>query len=330
LGDSAVSDDGTTVTVNSRDLVQQQALVLNGAISAAISADQNDYAPTGFATCSLLRLSTNNLTTRHITGLAGGVEGRIVFIENVGTSGQGYIVLDADSLSSSDGNQFSFDFQQFPIPPGVVSGRLVGLRYDSTLGSAGAWQVFSVPFPFLIPSPYNQFYNLPALVGETLAGLGTAQTWTAAQTINANLLLGNKITRYNAINTAGWGVAVIQKAARALAQTAAVTTLATYTPTADGSFEVSANVLVTTSTAHNFTVTVAYQDDRGTNRVLTLSFSNLAGTFLTAITNVTGAGPYEGVPLHIRVKANQAITIATTGTFTTVTYDVETILKQTA
>lgn len=118
---------------------------------------------------------------------------------------------------------------------------------------------------------------------------------------------------------------------RSTAQAAAVASVAAVTaPAADGTFLVSANVLVTTSTLHNFTVTCAYTDESNTARTLTLSFSTLAGVFGTAIANAGGAVPYEGVPMHIRVKASTAITIATTGTFTTVTYNVEGLIRQIA
>lgn len=135
----------------------------------------------------------------------------------------------------------------------------------------------------------------------------------------------NKFTKYDNIATTGKGIPSIYGYARAATgRTAAVASVATYTlPAADGSFLISANVLVTTSTLHNFTVTVAYTDDGNTARTETLPFSVLAGTFITAITNASGAVPYTGIPIHIRAKASTAITIATTGTFTTVTYNVE-------
>jgi hypothetical protein len=141
-----------------------------------------------------------------------------------------------------------------------------------------------------------------------------------------------KLSNYNSIATAGWGVPAIYGSGRSTAQTAAVASVATYTVgAADGSFEVSANVLVTTATAHSFNVTVAYTDEGNTARTVTLNFSTLAGVISNAaITNVAGAVPYDGVPLHIRCKASTAITIATTGTFTTVTYNVEGIIKQTS
>lgn len=120
---------------------------------------------------------------------------------------------------------------------------------------------------------------------------------------------------------------------RSVAQNAAVASVAAYTIGAsDASFIISMNVLVTTSTLHNFTCECAYTDESNVARVLTLNFTQLAGNFLTAITNVTGAGPYEGVPLHIRAKASTTITLRTqaAGTYTTVTFNVEGLITQSA
>lgn len=117
---------------------------------------------------------------------------------------------------------------------------------------------------------------------------------------------------------------------RLTGKTAAQASVVTFTPPSDGSFIVSANVLVTTATLHNFTVTCAYTDEGNTARTMTLPFSVLAGTFVTAITNASGTVPYEGIPAHIRVKGGTAITVATVGTFTTVTYNVEGSITQIA
>lgn len=119
--------------------------------------------------------------------------------------------------------------------------------------------------------------------------------------------------------------------ARSVAQTAAVTSVVAWTVGAnDGSFLVSSNVLVTASVTHSFSITVSYTDEGNTARVLTLNFSQLTGTFLTAITNVQGVGAYEGIPLHIRCKAATTITIGSTGTFTSVTYNAEGAITQIA
>lgn len=118
---------------------------------------------------------------------------------------------------------------------------------------------------------------------------------------------------------------------RSTGQTAAVASVATYTlGGSDASYEVSANVLVTTSSAEAFTVTCAYTDESNTARTQTMPFVLLAGTTAAAINFGQGAVPYEGIPIHLRCKASTTITIATTGTFTGATYNVEGIIKQTA
>ncbi len=117
---------------------------------------------------------------------------------------------------------------------------------------------------------------------------------------------------------------------RVTAQTAANASVSTYTLGAtDASYEVSANVLVTTSSAEAFTVTVDYTDEGNTARTITLNFQIVAGTISTAINFANGAIPYHGLISHIRCKASTAITVKTTGTFTGATYNVEGIIKQT-
>lgn len=102
------------------------------------------------------------------------------------------------------------------------------------------------------------------------------------------------------------------------------TSLAAYTVGAsDETLIVSANILITASTVHSFSTTVSYTDESNTARVLTLNFSQLTGTFVTTLTNALGASAYEGVPVHIRAKSGTTVTVATTGTFTTVTYNFE-------
>lgn len=147
------------------------------------------------------------------------------------------------------------------------------------------------------------------------------------------LTIPGLVSSYNGTATAGAGLTVVQKEARAVAQTAAISGSSLYSLTvgaADSSFLVSANVLITTSTAFTFAVTVSYTDEGNTSRVLTLSFMQLGGTIIQAITNVTGAGPYEGLTALIRCKAATAITMQTVGTFTTVTYNVEGLVAQVA
>jgi len=67
------------------------------------------------------------------------------------------------------------------------------------------------------------------------------------------------VNKYNSVATVGWGVPAIYGRGRSTAQTAAVASVATYTVgAADGSFFVSANILVTTATLHSFTCSDIY------------------------------------------------------------------------
>ena len=150
--------------------------------------------------------------------------------------------------------------------------------------------------------------------------------------INTALTAG-KLTTYNNVATAGWGVPAIYSHGRVEATTnARAAAAATYTVgAADGSFRVSGNVLVTTSTTHSFSLDVSYTDESNVARGLILPMAQLAGAFVTGglITNVTGAGPYESPAMHIRCKAATSITIrVSAGTFTTVVYNSEGLIEQ--
>ena len=169
--------------------------------------------------------------------------------------------------------------------------------------------------------------TLAKLAKNTTATRYLSNTGTSNNPAWAQVNLANGVT--GTLPLANGGFTVTN--GRSTAQTAAVASVATTTlGGSDGSFVVSANVLVTTSTTHNFTVTCAYTDEGNTARTLTFNFSSLAGVIATTIINTGGAVPYEGVPMHIRCKASTAITIATTGTFTTVTYNVEGSIVQIA
>lgn len=161
--------------------------------------------------------------------------------------------------------------------------------------------------------------------------IGMTSTPSATLHVGGTTKLNGKITSYNSVTTAGNGVVAIVANGRSTAQTAAVATVTSYTVGAsDSTFEVSANVLVTASTTHNFAVTAAYTDESNTARTLSLDFQLVAGTIAAAIMDVNGAVPYHGFTSTIRAKAGTTITIATSGTFTSVTYNVEGIIKQIA
>lgn len=137
---------------------------------------------------------------------------------------------------------------------------------------------------------------------------------------------GDKIVNYNNIATTGWGVPAIYGSGRFTAQTAAKASVATYTVgAADGSFIISANANITAFVAGTFNVTCTYTDETNTSQTLKLNFSSVTGTLGIAL---AATGPFEGIPAHIRAKTGTTITIATSGTFTSLTYNVEGAIQQ--
>lgn len=158
---------------------------------------------------------------------------------------------------------------------------------------------------------------------------------TTALTLDSsqNAQLAKKITSYNGVATAGWGVPAIQSAGRVTAQAAANASIATYTVgAADGSFRVSANMNVSASTALNTTLQCTYTDESNTARTMIFPIQQLTGSFIAGGL-ITGTGAWESPALHIRCKTATAITILTaggTGTFTGVTYTAEGSIQQIA
>lgn len=105
------------------DLVVQRTAKFTGAISPTqISSNQNDYAPTSFSTAFSLRLSSD--ASRNVTGLAGGAEGRLVVLHNVGSFD---IVLKNESGSSTSTNRFALG-----LDVTIPSGGSFSIQYDGT------------------------------------------------------------------------------------------------------------------------------------------------------------------------------------------------------
>ncbi|MBA4173806.1 MAG: hypothetical protein C0511_14430 [Hyphomicrobium sp.] len=99
-------------------------LLLAGDISpASIGANQNDYAPTGHATASVLRLAAS--AAYDITGLAGGADGRIVTLINIGAN---TITLRNESASSVAGNRYAGG----GTDAALAASDTITLIYDST------------------------------------------------------------------------------------------------------------------------------------------------------------------------------------------------------
>lgn len=97
----------------------------------------------------------------------------------------------------------------------------------------------------------------------------------------------------------------------------------------DGSFEVSANMNVTAAASISTSLSCAYTDETGTLQTMIFPIQQGAGTFVAAGA-ITGTGPWETPVMHLRCKASTTISISvSSGTFSSVTYNAEGIIKET-
>lgn len=105
-----------------------QTLRWTGVITPTqLTSDVNDYNPTGLANTLVIRQSTDG-TTRQITGLQGGVDGRIIIIRAIGGAG---LFLAAEHGGSSAANRFTWHGNGSGVymPPNSA----IELIYDGTL-----------------------------------------------------------------------------------------------------------------------------------------------------------------------------------------------------
>lgn len=176
----------------------------------------------------------------------------------------------------------------------------------------------------------------------TLTGLLQGNGTSAVTAITNSTTVGQTL-RVTGSNTYGWGALDLADAdavtgslpygnggrdvvtGRVTAQTAAVASVATLTVGgADASYEISGNILVTTSSAEAFSISVDYTDETNTARNAIIPIIRAStGAWITQTISATGAVAYPGGHVQIRAKASTAITIKTSGTFTGCTYNVE-------
>ena len=115
---------------------------LTGDISPAqITADQHNYNPAGLASASTVRLTSD--ASRNITGLQGGLDGRLLLIHNVGTNA---IVLKDESASSTAANRFALNSDIT-----LEADQCAVLQYDST---SSRWRMAAGPTAILVNSAF--------------------------------------------------------------------------------------------------------------------------------------------------------------------------------
>ena len=108
-------------------------MALTGIISPAqITADQHDYNPANLPVASTLRLVSD--APRSITGLAGGAQGRILILHNIGLF---TITMTNQDALSILGNRFRFNAN---IP--ILSFQSAIVQYDAT---SSVWRCVGSP-----------------------------------------------------------------------------------------------------------------------------------------------------------------------------------------
>ena len=305
LGASA----GSSLTWDGTNLLLTDTLKFNAATATSISSNTVDGSDTGsIVICgggasSPTRGAALTLLGNEATGnatLSSGIGGTITL------SSKTTIALNADSGAIT-------------ITPSGTNAVYPATDNANSLGTtANQWS--------------DLFLGEGGVINWDNGDMTLTQVGNVLTIAGGDLAISEQISSLGGVSSAGtFGVPVVVAVGRSTAQTGAVGSVSTVTVGgSDGTFEISANVNVTTSTTHNFTVDCTYTDEGNTARTLTLGFTQLSGaTFITAITNLTGAGPYESPVYHIRCKAGTAITFATVGVFTTVTYNAEGVIKQT-
>jgi hypothetical protein len=106
----------------------KKSFYLSGELTPSqITADENDYNPTGLSTASVLRLDVD--ADRSITGLSGGADCRVITVLNISTF---IITLSKEDTNSNAANRFDFDANIVLLPK-----RAATLWYDST---ASRWK----------------------------------------------------------------------------------------------------------------------------------------------------------------------------------------------
>jgi len=100
----------------------------------------------------------------------------------------------------------------------------------------------------------------------------------------------------------------------------------------DGTFEVSANVTITTAGTYSFFLQVTYTDEANNAHTMVLDLVNQTTQYAVTVVNTDAQRSYGGRPMMIRAKAGTAITVLTSaaGTYTTTTFNVEGMIKQVA
>lgn len=124
---SSNSDAAVTLSAGTKRVMVVSPGVMQqwGEISPAqLTANTNDWAPTGLAKANVIRFTTD--ASRNLTGLTGGYHNRVVYLHNVGSFN---LVLTDEDTNSTAANRFALS-GSLTVTPDMI----VALQYDNTTG----------------------------------------------------------------------------------------------------------------------------------------------------------------------------------------------------
>jgi hypothetical protein len=278
-----VSADGSSwvealnIDQTTGNLALPRGLALTGIISPPqITANQNDYNPSGVAAAAVLQLSSD--ASRTVSGLAGGAEGRVISLINIGSQP---IVLPDESTSSSAANRFALGANLT-----VAARQAAMLRYD---GTAARWRLIAGATGLLAAA--NNLSDL-ASIAAARANLGVREQLAANRIyyVRTDGSDGNN----GLVNSSGGAFLTIQKAI----DTVAALDLSIYNVTiqvADGTY--GGAVLVSGPWIGSGTVTLQGNTSTPANALLSTGASDCitviaGGTLIVTGFKLTNSGAF--------------------------------------
>jgi hypothetical protein len=160
--DHAGAGDGTALAPASLHVTAGPVRFAGDISPTQLTANVNDWSPTGLASAAVIRFSTD--ATRNVTGLAGGADGRLLVLMNVGAQ---QAVLVDDSASSAAANRFALDGSLT-----LLGDTAATLLYDAT---SSRWRLLGVGKTTApLSSTFNDIEGDPAAVVATAAADGAS------------------------------------------------------------------------------------------------------------------------------------------------------------
>ncbi len=179
-GEDAFEYDSTNNQLTTPSFIISEDLAITADINPAqLTADTNDWNPTGLSTASMIRLSGDS-SFRSITGISGGYDGRMLQIRNVGTTA---VLLLDQNTGSTAANRFDLGGYDIPLFPSDT----ITIMYET---STSRWRAVENTGHVIAPDGWGYAMRLDMLDGisdrgvfSTVSGTGAANSVTAVTSL---------------------------------------------------------------------------------------------------------------------------------------------------